>query len=99
MYNVYEKVPEYIVFMFEGEPSVFKASDNGMREEVRGAEEVAEDENTAVELPVDQVLSFSFLSSSILSFISFVTTESVCYFREHQKQWRMRSFPKDTQPI
>lgn len=37
-----------------GEPSVFKASDNSMREEVRGAEEVAEDENTAVELPVEQ---------------------------------------------
>ncbi|XP_056616591.1 doublecortin domain-containing protein 2B isoform X2 [Triplophysa dalaica] len=36
------------------EPSVFKASDNSMREEVRGAEEVPEDENTAVELPVDQ---------------------------------------------
>ncbi|TRY86824.1 hypothetical protein DNTS_020542 [Danionella cerebrum] len=36
------------------EPSVFKASENGLREEVRGAEEVTEDENTAVELPVDQ---------------------------------------------
>ncbi|KAA0718120.1 Doublecortin domain-containing protein 2 [Triplophysa tibetana] len=36
------------------EPSVFKASDNSMREEVRGAEEVPEDENTAVELPVEQ---------------------------------------------
>ncbi|XP_065152525.1 doublecortin domain-containing protein 2B isoform X3 [Paramisgurnus dabryanus] len=36
------------------EPSVFKASNRKMREEVRGAEEVAEDENTAVELPVDQ---------------------------------------------
>lgn len=46
------------------EPSVFKASDNSMREEVRGAEEVPEDENTAVELPVDQVL----LSFSVISF-------------------------------
>ncbi|XP_056326248.1 doublecortin domain-containing protein 2B isoform X2 [Danio aesculapii] len=36
------------------EPSVFKASESRMREEVRGAEEVIEDENTAVELPVDQ---------------------------------------------
>ncbi|NP_001032778.2 doublecortin domain-containing protein 2B isoform X2 [Danio rerio] len=36
------------------EPSVFKASESTMREEVRGAEEVTEDENTAVELPVDQ---------------------------------------------
>uniref|UniRef100_A0A9J8A034 Doublecortin domain containing 2B n=2 Tax=Cyprinus carpio TaxID=7962 RepID=A0A9J8A034_CYPCA len=36
------------------EPSVFKASKSRMREEVRGAEEVAEDENTAVELPIDQ---------------------------------------------
>ncbi|XP_073689921.1 doublecortin domain-containing protein 2B [Garra rufa] len=36
------------------EPSVFKASQSRMREEVRGAEEVAEDENTAVELPIDQ---------------------------------------------
>ncbi|XP_052469803.1 doublecortin domain-containing protein 2B [Carassius gibelio] len=36
------------------EPSVFKASKSRMREEVRGAEEVTEDENTAVELPIDQ---------------------------------------------
>ncbi|XP_043110622.1 doublecortin domain-containing protein 2B isoform X2 [Puntigrus tetrazona] len=36
------------------EPSVFKASESRIREEVRGAEEVAEDENTAVELPIDQ---------------------------------------------
>ncbi|XP_055025930.2 doublecortin domain-containing protein 2B [Misgurnus anguillicaudatus] len=36
------------------EPSVFKASNRRIKEEVRGAEEVAEDENTAVELPVDQ---------------------------------------------
>ncbi|KAK7140422.1 hypothetical protein R3I94_012894 [Phoxinus phoxinus] len=36
------------------EHSVFKASENSMREEVRGAEEVAEDENTTVELPIDQ---------------------------------------------
>ncbi|XP_067277257.1 doublecortin domain-containing protein 2B isoform X2 [Pseudorasbora parva] len=36
------------------EQSVFKASKRSMREEVRGAEEVAEDENTAVELPIDQ---------------------------------------------
>ncbi|KAL1262772.1 hypothetical protein QQF64_005511 [Cirrhinus molitorella] len=36
------------------EPSVFKASQSRMRDEVRGAEEVAEDENTAVELPIDQ---------------------------------------------
>ncbi|XP_067242659.1 doublecortin domain-containing protein 2B isoform X3 [Chanodichthys erythropterus] len=34
--------------------SVFKASESSIREEVRGAEEVAEDENTAVELPIDQ---------------------------------------------
>ncbi|XP_016297739.1 doublecortin domain-containing protein 2B-like isoform X4 [Sinocyclocheilus anshuiensis] len=36
------------------EPSVFKASESRMREEVRGAEEVAEDENTAVERHIDQ---------------------------------------------
>ncbi|XP_052006958.1 doublecortin domain-containing protein 2B [Xyrauchen texanus] len=36
------------------EPSVFKVSDSRMRLEVQGAEEVAEDENTAVELPIDQ---------------------------------------------
>ncbi|XP_039528729.1 doublecortin domain-containing protein 2B isoform X4 [Pimephales promelas] len=38
------------------EHSVFKAPENSMREEVRGAEEVAEDENTTVELPIDQTL-------------------------------------------
>lgn len=44
--------------------SVFKASESSIREEVRGAEEVAEDENTAVELPIDQVhLSPSFVPS------------------------------------
>lgn len=44
--------------------SVFKASE---REEVRGAEEVAEDENTAVELPIDQVhLSPSFVPSYLV---------------------------------
>ncbi|XP_051504446.1 doublecortin domain-containing protein 2B isoform X2 [Myxocyprinus asiaticus] len=36
------------------EPSVFKVSESRMRLEVQGAEEVAEDENTAVELPIDQ---------------------------------------------
>ncbi|KAI2657947.1 Doublecortin domain-containing protein 2 [Labeo rohita] len=36
------------------EHSVFKASGSKMRDEVRGAEEVTEDENTAVELPIDQ---------------------------------------------
>ncbi|XP_036398136.1 doublecortin domain-containing protein 2B [Megalops cyprinoides] len=35
-------------------PSVFKGDRRKRREEVQGAEEVAEDENTAVELPVDQ---------------------------------------------
>lgn len=38
-----------------GQPSVFKSSAQKRREEVRGAEEVQEDENTATELPVDQV--------------------------------------------
>lgn len=37
-----------------GQASVFKGAGR-RREEVRGAEEVAEDESTAVELPVDQV--------------------------------------------
>lgn len=37
-----------------GQASVFKGVGR-RREEVRGAEEVAEDESTAVELPVDQV--------------------------------------------
>ncbi|XP_063355888.1 doublecortin domain-containing protein 2B [Pelmatolapia mariae] len=37
-----------------GQPSVFKSSAQKRREEVRGAEEVQEDENTATELPVDQ---------------------------------------------
>lgn len=37
-----------------GQVSVFKGVER-RREEVRGAEEVAEDESTAVELPVDQV--------------------------------------------
>uniref|UniRef100_A0A3P8TR52 Doublecortin domain containing 2B n=1 Tax=Amphiprion percula TaxID=161767 RepID=A0A3P8TR52_AMPPE len=36
-------------------PSVFKRAGRKRREEVRGAEEVQEDENTATELPVDQV--------------------------------------------
>ena len=36
-------------------PSVFKRAARKRREEVRGAEEVHEDENTATELPVDQV--------------------------------------------
>ncbi|KAJ8287415.1 hypothetical protein COCON_G00000740 [Conger conger] len=35
-------------------PSVFKADVRKRRKEVQGAEEVAEDEDTAVELPVDQ---------------------------------------------
>lgn len=38
-----------------GQPSVFKRAARRRREEVRGAEEVQEDENTATELPVDQV--------------------------------------------
>ncbi|KAL3968842.1 G protein-coupled receptor [Sarotherodon galilaeus] len=37
-----------------GQPSVFKSAAQKRREEVRGAEEVQEDENTATELPVDQ---------------------------------------------
>lgn len=37
-----------------GQASVFKGVGR-RREEVRGAEEVAEDESTAVEIPVDQV--------------------------------------------
>uniref|UniRef100_A0A8C3A3Q3 Doublecortin domain containing 2B n=1 Tax=Cyclopterus lumpus TaxID=8103 RepID=A0A8C3A3Q3_CYCLU len=37
------------------QPSVFKRAARKRREEVRGAEEVHEDENTATELPVDQV--------------------------------------------
>ncbi|KAM4625864.1 doublecortin domain-containing protein 2B [Polymixia lowei] len=36
------------------QPSVFKRGAQRRREEVRGAEEVQEDENTATELPVDQ---------------------------------------------
>ncbi|KAK9533780.1 hypothetical protein VZT92_008877 [Zoarces viviparus] len=36
------------------QPSVFKRAARKRREEVRGAEEVPEDENTATELPVDQ---------------------------------------------
>ncbi|XP_041809618.1 doublecortin domain-containing protein 2B [Chelmon rostratus] len=36
------------------QPSVFKRAARKRREEVRGAEEVLEDENTATELPVDQ---------------------------------------------
>ncbi|XP_069576528.1 doublecortin domain-containing protein 2B isoform X1 [Brachyistius frenatus] len=36
------------------QPSVFKRAARKRREEVRGAEEVQEDENTAIELPVDQ---------------------------------------------
>lgn len=39
-----------------GQASVFKSVEK-KREEVRGAEEVAEDESTAVELPVDQVVT------------------------------------------
>uniref|UniRef100_A0A3Q3RUQ4 Doublecortin domain containing 2B n=1 Tax=Mastacembelus armatus TaxID=205130 RepID=A0A3Q3RUQ4_9TELE len=36
------------------QPSVFKRAARKRREEVRGAEEVQEDENTATELPIDQ---------------------------------------------
>ncbi|XP_022052433.1 doublecortin domain-containing protein 2B isoform X1 [Acanthochromis polyacanthus] len=36
------------------QPSIFKRAGRKRREEVRGAEEVQEDENTATELPVDQ---------------------------------------------
>ena len=43
--------------------SVFKGGARKRREEVRGAEEVQEDENTATELPVDQV-SFTVISMS-----------------------------------
>ena len=35
--------------------SAFKRAGQKKREEARGAEEVQEDENTATELPVDQV--------------------------------------------
>uniref|UniRef100_A0A3Q2QDF0 Doublecortin domain containing 2B n=1 Tax=Fundulus heteroclitus TaxID=8078 RepID=A0A3Q2QDF0_FUNHE len=38
-----------------GKPSAFKGEEQTNREEVQGAEEVQEDENTATELPVDQV--------------------------------------------
>jgi len=51
------------------EHSVFKAPENSMREEVRGAEEVAEDENTTVELPIDQVHLSPLLSHLISSFL------------------------------
>lgn len=37
------------------QPSVFKRTSRNRREEMRGAEEVLEDENTATEIPVDQV--------------------------------------------
>lgn len=37
------------------QPSVFGRAARKRREEARGAEEVHEDENTATELPVDQV--------------------------------------------
>lgn len=37
------------------QPSVFKRAARKRREEVRGATEVREDENTVTELPVDQV--------------------------------------------
>lgn len=37
------------------QPSEFKTAARKMREEAPGAEEVHEDENTAVEIPVDQV--------------------------------------------
>uniref|UniRef100_A0A672K533 Doublecortin domain containing 2B n=1 Tax=Sinocyclocheilus grahami TaxID=75366 RepID=A0A672K533_SINGR len=47
------------------EPSVFKASKSRMREEVRGAEEVAEDENTAVELPIDQVHLYTLKNTGV----------------------------------
>lgn len=67
---------------------MFKASERRMREEVRGAEEVAEDENTAVELPIDQV----HLSSSVSS--NFIFYKNVYNFREKLKLWRMRSFLK-----
>lgn len=39
------------------QPSVFKRASRRRREEVRGAEEVHDDENTVTELPVDQVSS------------------------------------------
>lgn len=84
------------------EPSVFKASDNRMREEVRGAEEVPEDANTAVELPVDQVFFSFFLSSPILSFHLLMYNKNVCNCRDHQTLLRMRSFLKEIhfkQPI
>lgn len=47
-----------------GHASVFKGAGR-RREEVRGAEEVAEDNSTAVELPVDQVGTLIFTSSSL----------------------------------
>uniref|UniRef100_A0A3Q4IBH8 Doublecortin domain containing 2B n=1 Tax=Neolamprologus brichardi TaxID=32507 RepID=A0A3Q4IBH8_NEOBR len=50
------------------QPSVFKSSAQKRREEVRGAEEVQEDENTATELPVDQV-SFRWAHLSALNII------------------------------
>uniref|UniRef100_A0A674A5Y6 Doublecortin domain containing 2B n=1 Tax=Salmo trutta TaxID=8032 RepID=A0A674A5Y6_SALTR len=46
--------------------SVFKGCVRRRRVEVQGAEEVLEDENTAVDLPVDQVYLFSLLHSIVL---------------------------------
>lgn len=46
-------------------PSKFRGAAKTRREEVQGAEEVQEDENTATELPVDQV-SFLFMFLTVL---------------------------------
>uniref|UniRef100_A0A3B3UE32 Doublecortin domain containing 2B n=1 Tax=Poecilia latipinna TaxID=48699 RepID=A0A3B3UE32_9TELE len=45
----------YIYVFVTGKPGVLKAEERTNREEAQGAEEVQEDENTATELPVDQV--------------------------------------------
>ncbi|XP_072313769.1 doublecortin domain-containing protein 2B [Eucyclogobius newberryi] len=47
--------------------SVFEKAGRRMREEVRGAEEVAEDENTATELPIDQRVAETVEDEEIIS--------------------------------
>lgn len=65
MLLIYGSINDKFLFVFVTvQRSVFKRAARRRREEMRGAEEVHEDENTATELPVDQV-SFTVLSASL----------------------------------
>lgn len=67
----------------------FRRAAKAGREEVQGAEEVQEDENTATELPVDQVsdVLHSEHDGSVCQSSCSVSQCCIVLCRELQKQW------------